>query len=157
VEFVFLGLLLLLLVPVVFFMITIAALQGASFAAAGAAERAAKSFAQTKDEASARAASEASVRVALGDFGLADHSARLELTCDRSLCLQAGGRRGRCRPRRRAPALQSVFRQLGLTVGRVDASSTQIGGRRNQFARWQDGSGQPLGHGPDPGGELPAA
>lgn len=127
VEFVFLGLL--LLVPVVYFVITVAALQGASFAATGAADHAVKAFAQAKDEASARAAAEASVRVALGDFGLADHSARLELACDRNPCLQAG------------TAVKAVVRVdvplpfspmsdgFGLTVGRVESSSTQIVGR----------------------------
>lgn len=127
VEFVFLGLV--LLVPVVYFVITVAALQGASFAAAGAADHAAKTFAQAKDEAAARAAAESSVRVAMSDFGLAEHTARLEVACDRSPCLQAGA------------AVHAVVRVdvplpfspvtagFGLTVGRVDAAATQIVGR----------------------------
>ena len=127
VEFVALGLL--VLVPVVYFVLTVGSLQGASFAAVGAADHAAKSFAQAPDEAAAHAAAEASVRVAMADFGLAEHSARLELACDRNPCLQAGAavsaRVHVAVPLPLSPAGQG----LGLTVGRVDASATQIVGR----------------------------
>lgn len=127
VEFVFLGLI--LLVPVVYFVITVAALQGASFAAAGAADHAVKTFAQAKDDASARAAAEASVRVALSDFGLAEHSARLEVSCDRSPCLQAGAA-VRAAVHVEVPLpLSPVSSGFGLAVGRVEASATQIVGR----------------------------
>lgn len=127
VEFVFLGVL--LLVPVVYFVITVAALQGASFAAAGAADHAAKTFAQAADEGAGRAAAEASVRVAMADFALAEHSVRLELTCDRSPCLQAGAA-VRAVVRVDVPLpFSPVTEGFGLTVGRVDASVTQIAGR----------------------------
>lgn len=127
VEFVFLGVL--LLVPVVYFVITVAALQGASFAAAGAADHAAKTFAQSADEGAAQAAAQASVRVAMSDFGLAEQSTRLELTCDRSPCLQAGAA-VRAVVRVDVPLpFSPVTRGFGLTVGRVDASATQIVGR----------------------------
>lgn len=127
VEFVFLGLL--LLVPVVYFVLTVASLQGASFAAAGAADHAAKAFAQARDEASARAAAEASVRVAMADFGLAEGAARLEVACDRSPCLQAGAA-VRTAVRVEVPLpLTPVGPGFGLTVGRVDAAATQIVGR----------------------------
>ena len=127
VEFVFLGLI--LLVPVVYFVLTVAALQGASFAATGAADHAAKSFAQAADEAAARTAAESAVRVAMSDFGLAEHSARLVLACDRSPCLQAG-----------AAVLAPVHVEVplpfspvssgfGLSIGRIEASATQIVGR----------------------------
>lgn len=127
VEFVFLGVL--LLVPVVYFVITVAALQGASFAATGAADHAAKSFARAADDASARTAAEAAVTVAMADFGLSDHTARLELTCDRSPCLQAGAA-VRAVVRVDVPLpFSPVTPGFGLTVGRVDASATQIVGR----------------------------
>lgn len=127
VEFVFLGVL--LLVPVVYFVITVAALQGASFAATGAADHAAKSFARAADDASARASAEAAVKVAMADFGLADHTAHLELTCDRSPCLQAGAA-VRAAVRVDVPLpFSPVAQGFGLTVGRVDASATQIVGR----------------------------
>ncbi|MDP9885504.1 hypothetical protein J2W21_003027 [Sinomonas atrocyanea] len=127
VEFVFLGVL--LLVPVVYFVLTVAALQGASFAAAGAADHAAKAFAQAADDASAHAAAEASVRVALSDFGLAEQSARLEVACDRSPCLQAGTA-VRASVHVDVPLpLSPVTSAFGLTVGRIDASATQIVGR----------------------------
>lgn len=127
VEFVILGVL--LLVPVVYFVITVAALQGASFAAAGAADHAAKTFARAPDEASARAAAEASVRVALADFGLTERSARLEVTCDRTPCLEAGTA-VRARVHIDVPLpFSPVTSAFGLTVGRIDASATQIVGR----------------------------
>ncbi|WP_369044851.1 hypothetical protein [Sinomonas sp. P10A9] len=127
VEFVFLGVL--LLVPVVYFVITVAALQGASFAAAGAADHAAKTFAQSADEGAAQSAAQASVRVAMSDFGLAEHNTRLELTCDRSPCLQAGAA-VRAVVRVDVPLpFSPVTQGFGLTVGRVDASATQIVGR----------------------------
>lgn len=127
VEFVFLGVL--LLVPVVYFVITVAALQGASFAATGAADHAVKSFAQATDDGAASAAAEAAVAVAMADFGLADHSARLELTCDRSPCLQAGAA-VRAVVRVDVPLpFSPVEPRFGLTVGRVEAAATQIVGR----------------------------
>ena len=127
VEFVALGFL--VLVPVVYFVLTVGALQGASFAAVGAADHAAKSFAQASDEKAAHAAAEASVRVAMADFGLAEHSARLELACDRSPCLQAGAAVS-ARVHVDVPLpLNPVGHAFGLTIGRVDASATQIVGR----------------------------
>ena len=127
VEFVALGLL--VLVPVVYFVLTVGSLQGASFAAVGAADHAAKSFAQAPDEAAAHAAAEASVRVAMADFGLAGHTASLELACDRDPCLQAGAAVS-ARVHVEVPLpLSPTGQGFGLTVGRVDASATQIVGR----------------------------
>ncbi|GAB2734840.1 hypothetical protein [Sinomonas soli] len=127
VEFVFLGVL--LLVPVVYFVLTVAALQGASFAAAAAADHAAKTFARAADESSAHAAAAVSVRVALADFGLAEQTSRLEVACDREPCLQAGAV-VRASVHVEVPLpFSPVTSAFGLTVGRIDASATQIVGR----------------------------
>ena len=127
VEFVALGLL--VLVPVVYFVVTVGTLQGASFAAVGAADHAAKSFVQAPDEAAAHAAAEASVRIAMADFGLSDHTARLELSCDRAPCLQAGAAVS-ARVHVDVPLpLSPAGPGFGLSVGRVEASATQIVGR----------------------------
>jgi Na+-transporting methylmalonyl-CoA/oxaloacetate decarboxylase gamma subunit len=127
VEFVFLGLM--LLVPVVYFVLTVSALQGASFAATGAADHAAKTFAQAGDEAAARGAAQAAVELAMSDFGLAEHSTRLEIGCDRTPCLQAGGA-VKAIVRVDVPLpFSPVTSGLGLTVGRIEASATQIVGR----------------------------
>ncbi|WP_245827950.1 hypothetical protein [Sinomonas mesophila] len=127
VEFVALGLL--VLVPVVYFVLTVGSLQGASFAAVGAADHAAKSFAQAADEEAAHSAAEASVRVAMADFGIVEHSARLELACDRDPCLQAGAAvSARVHVEVPLPLIPSG-QGFGLTVGRVDASATQFVGR----------------------------
>ncbi|GAB4099792.1 hypothetical protein [Sinomonas halotolerans] len=127
VEFVFLGLM--VLVPVVYFVLTVGSLQGAAFAAAGAADHAAKSYAQAADEEAAHAAAAASVRVAMADFGMAGHSARLELSCDRSPCLQAGAAVSATVHVDVPLPFSPVAEGFGLTVGRVDASATQIVGR----------------------------
>lgn len=88
VEFTFLGLL--LMVPVVYFIITVGQIQGGSFAVVGAADQAAKVFVAQPDEASGRAAAEQAAVLALADYGHSVESARVEVSCDRGDCMAAG-------------------------------------------------------------------
>lgn len=88
VEFVLLGAL--LLVPVVYFVLTVGTLQGASYAAAGAADHAAKMFVRAADPASARANAEASVSLAMSDFAMDASAWTMSVACDRQACLEAG-------------------------------------------------------------------
>jgi len=88
VEFTFLGLL--LLVPVVYFVITVGQIQGGSFAVVGAADQAAKVFVAQPDEASGRAAAERAAVVAIADYGHSAGNARVEVSCDRGNCMAAG-------------------------------------------------------------------
>lgn len=87
VEFIFLGVL--LLVPVVYLVLTVGQLQGASFAVVGAADQAAKVFvnAPTAGEGDERARE--AVGVALADFGFEQEQADVEIACS-DLCLAPG-------------------------------------------------------------------
>lgn len=86
-EFTFLGVL--LLVPVVYLVLTVGAVQGASFAVVGAADQAAKVFvdSETPDEAHARARQ--AVELAVTDFGFPPGGAAVSITCG-GTCLERG-------------------------------------------------------------------
>lgn len=127
VEFTFLALL--LMVPVVYFVVTIGQIQGGSFAVVGAADQAAKVFVSEGDVARARTAAERTVKLALNDYGYGQEQARVEVACDRADCLSAG-------------ALVTVTvvldvplpmvpfgDALRLKASRLTASATQVVGR----------------------------
>lgn len=88
VEFTFLGLL--LMVPVVYFIITIGQIQGGSFAVVGAADQAAKVFVAQTDEQSGRAAAEQAAILAMADYGHPAENARVDVRCDPGDCSAAG-------------------------------------------------------------------
>src|SRR5215217_5918557 len=75
VEFTFLALL--LMVPLVYFIITVSQIQGGSFAVVGAADQAAKVYIAQPDAATAQAAAEQAVAIALADFGHPVEGARV--------------------------------------------------------------------------------
>lgn len=79
VEFLTLGVL--LLVPIVYLVLTLAALQGAAFAAEGAARQAARLIATAGTEASGRSAADTAVRVGLADWHLPAHAASVTVVC----------------------------------------------------------------------------
>src|SRR5688500_12910831 len=85
VEFTFLGLL--LMVPVVYFVITVGQIQGGSFAVVGAADQAAKVFVAQPDEASGRAAAEQAAVVAIADYEHPADNDRAAISCDRQNCI----------------------------------------------------------------------
>lgn len=127
VEFVMLSAV--LLVPILYFVLTMGTLQGASFAAAGAADHAAKVFVRSGDLSSARAAADAVARVAVADFGMEPARAGVTVLCDRQDCLEAG-----------AAVTVTVAVEVSLpfapsfdgnppATARAVASSTQIAGR----------------------------
>jgi hypothetical protein len=90
-EFITAGIL--LLVPLVYLVVTLSVLQGAAFAAEGAARQAARVFVQADTvEAGAAAAHQAS-EVAFSDFGIADGVSPLEFSCapDPDACLTRAG------------------------------------------------------------------
>lgn len=127
VEFTFLALL--LMVPLVYFIITVAQIQGGSFAVVGAADQAAKVFVAQPDAESGRAAAEQAVLIALADFGHDAGAAQVSTRCDPADCGVAG---------------TAVTVTVNLTVplpfipfnddfrlqaSEVEASSTQLVGR----------------------------
>ena len=86
VEFVTLGVL--MLVPLVYLVLTLARVQAAAFAADGAARAAARAFVRSDDEARGRALALAAVRLALRDQGFDDDpSTAGRVTCTASPCL----------------------------------------------------------------------
>ncbi|MFJ5955000.1 hypothetical protein ACIQC5_03470 [Paenarthrobacter sp. NPDC092416] len=127
VEFTFLALL--LMVPVVYFVVTIAQIQAGSFAVVGAADQAAKVFVVQPDAERARAAAEQAVVVALADFGHGRDEAAVEIVCNRDDCLSAGAV-VTATVRLTVPLPMVPFGEaLHLEASRLHASSSQVVGR----------------------------
>ena len=123
VEFVFLGVL--LLVPVVYLVLTVGQLQGGSFAVVGAADQAAKVYADaaTPEEADGRARQ--AVRLALSDFGFDEEQATVRIACG-GQCLAPGSTVTVSVtldvPLPLAPAVSGAY----PSVATVDSTATQI-------------------------------
>jgi len=125
VEFTFLALL--LMVPLVYFVITVGQIQGGSFAVVGAADQAAKVFVAQPDAATAQAAAEQAVAMALSDFGHPADQATMSTTCDPADC-EAAGTAVTVSVSLRVPLPFMPFAE-GLSVTEVEASATQLVGR----------------------------
>lgn len=127
VEFTFLALL--LLVPVVYFIITVGQIQGGAFAVVGAADQAAKVYVAQPDAASAHAAAEQAVAVALADFGHGPEQATLTTSCDPADC-QAPGTAVTTTVNLTIPLPFIPFGDsFRLSATEVEASATQLVGR----------------------------
>lgn len=79
IEFLTVGLL--LLVPTVYLVLALAAIQGASFAVEGAARQASRVFVQASSVADAQAAAERAIAVTLADYGLEARDADVAISC----------------------------------------------------------------------------
>ena len=127
IEFTFLSLL--LMVPLVYFIITMGQLQGGSFAVVGAADQAAKVFVAQTDAAAGRAAAEQAVLLALADHGHAASNTRVETSCAPADCLAAGSA-VTVTVHLTVPLPFVPFSQvLDLNAGQLSASATQLVGR----------------------------
>ena len=127
VEFTFLSLL--LMVPVVYFIITMGQLQGGSFAVVGAADQAAKVFVAQTDAAAGQAAAEQAVLLSLADHGHAAANARVETSCAPADCLAAGSA-VTVTVQLTVPLPFVPFSDvLNLNAGQLSASATQLVGR----------------------------
>jgi Flp pilus assembly protein TadG len=127
VEFTFLALL--LMVPLVYFIITLSQIQGGSFAVVGAADQAAKVFVAQSDAGTAQAAAEQAVAIALADFGHPAEDARVTTTCTPADC-QAAGSTVTVTVKLTVPLPFLPFNDgIRLSVSEVEASSTQLVGR----------------------------
>ncbi|MCC3299991.1 hypothetical protein [Arthrobacter sp. zg-Y895] len=87
VEFIFLGLL--LLVPVVYLVITVGRIQAASFAVVGAADAAAKVYAAAPDAVVGEQQAADAAELALSDFGLQTDGMLMDISCSET-CLAPG-------------------------------------------------------------------
>jgi hypothetical protein len=127
VEFTFLALL--LMVPLVYFIVTVGQIQGGSFAVVGAADQAAKVYVAQPDPKAGRAAAEQAVVLALADFGQPAENARMEASCQPADCLGAGSAVTitvhLTVPLPFVP-FSDAFR---LNASQLDASATQVVGR----------------------------
>jgi Flp pilus assembly protein TadG len=127
VEFTFLALL--LMVPLVYFIITVSQIQGGSFAVLGAADQAAKVYVAQPDAATAQAAAEQAVAIALADFGHPVEAARVTTTCNPADC-QAAGSAVTVTVSLTVPLPFIPFDDDSrLSASEVEASSTQLVGR----------------------------
>ncbi|GGH93670.1 hypothetical protein GCM10007170_15080 [Arthrobacter liuii] len=125
VEFTFLALL--LMVPLVYFVITVGQIQGGSFAVVGAADQAAKVYVAQADASTAEAAAEQAVALGLSDFGLQADRARMSTICNPADC-QAAGSTVTVTVSLNVPLPFIPFAE-GLSATEVEASSTQLVGR----------------------------
>ena len=91
VEFLTLGIV--LLVPLVYLVLVLASLQGAAFAAGGAARQAAREVVLAGSDSAGRAAVAGAVRTALADWRIPESASVVELACapDPGNCLVARG------------------------------------------------------------------
>lgn len=127
VEFTFLALL--LMVPLVYFIITMSQIQGGSFAVVGAADQAAKVYIAQPDAATAQAAAEQAVAIALADFGHQPEQARVATFCSPADC-QAAGSTITVTVSLTVPLPFLPFDgDFRLSASEVEASSTQLVGR----------------------------
>lgn len=127
VEFTFLALL--LMVPLVYFIITMSQIQGGSFAVVGAADQAAKVYVAQPDAATAQAAAEQAVAIALADFGHQPEAAQVATSCNPSDC-QAAGSTVTVTVSLMVPLPFLPFNDdFRLKASEVEASSTQLVGR----------------------------
>jgi Flp pilus assembly protein TadG len=127
VEFTFLALL--LMVPLVYFVISMGQIQGGSFAVVGAADQAAKVYVAQPDPESAQTAAEQAALIALADYGHPAEDARVSTSCDPADC-QAAGTAVTVTVKLIVPLpfvpFSDAFR---LNASEVEASSTQLVGR----------------------------
>lgn len=127
VEFTFLSLL--LMVPLVYFIITMGQLQGGSFAVVGAADQAAKVYVAQPDAPGAQAAAEQVALIALADYGHPAQDAQVHTSCEPADC-QAAGTAVTVTVSLRIPLpFVPSNKEFRLNAGEVGASATQLVGR----------------------------
>ena len=90
-EFITVGVL--MLVPLVYLVLVVSALQSASLGVEGAARQASRVFVQAETDAAARGAAERAIRVTLADYGLDAADAEVAVSCrpDPADCLTRRG------------------------------------------------------------------
>ena len=127
VEFTFLALL--LMVPLVYFIITMGQIQGGSFAVVGAADQAAKVYVAQADPQSAHHAAEQAALLALADYGHPANNAQISTSCEPTDC-QAAGTAVTVTVNLTVPLPFVPFGDgFRLKASEVEASSTQLVGR----------------------------
>jgi len=90
-EFITVGVL--LLVPIVYLVLALSALESASFGVEGAVRQAARVFVQSESEGAAESAARTAIQVTLADYGLDARDAKVAISCrpDPADCLTRRG------------------------------------------------------------------
>lgn len=87
----FLGVTLILLIPLVYLVVTLGRVQAGAFAAEGAARDAVRAMVTAESAALGAARADAALGIALTDQGFARHEGVLTLECSTTPCLTPGG------------------------------------------------------------------
>ncbi|WP_074466392.1 hypothetical protein [Arthrobacter sp. SW1] len=127
VEFTFLALL--LMVPLVYFIVTVGQLQGGAFAVVGAADQAAKVFVAQEDAGRARLAAERAASLTLADYGHPAERATVRISCDRADCMSAGATVTVAVDLTVPLPMVPFGDALRLDAGHLNASASQVVGR----------------------------
>ena len=90
VEFVFLGVL--MLVPLVYLVLTLATVQAAAYSATTAAREAGRAFTTAQSEGESMPRARAAARIAFEDFGFGAGETDVTVSCDGSPCLRPNAR-----------------------------------------------------------------
>lgn len=123
-EFLTVGML--LLVPLVYLVLALSAVQGGALAVEGAARQAARVAVEAGDRSAAEAAVERTVAVALADYGIDAGEASVELVCQADDCAVPGSRiRVAVRATVRLPLVPEVLELDRVGSVPLDASATQ--------------------------------
>ncbi|MGG5173697.1 hypothetical protein ACQQCD_01570 [Pseudarthrobacter sp. J1763] len=127
VEFTFLSVL--LMVPVVYFILTVAQLQAASFAAVGATDQAAKVYVAQANPADGRVAAQQAAMLALADHGFGQEAGSMSITCAPGSCSDSGSIVTVSLDLSVPLPLMPFDNGNRLNVGKVSSSASQIVGR----------------------------
>lgn len=87
----FLGVALVLLLPVLYLVLTVGRVQAATFAVEGASREAARAFVTAPSSDDGARLASAAVTLALGDQGFAPGAGGLTIACSSQVCLEPGG------------------------------------------------------------------
>ena len=123
-EFLTVGII--LLVPLVYLVVALAAIQAGALGVEGAARQAARVAVLADDRVSSSAAVDRAVRVTLADYGIDAGSASVAMTCDRVDCREPGARVSvSVLARVELPLVPDVLALTAVGSVPVEASATQ--------------------------------
>ena len=123
-EFLTVGVL--LLVPLVYLVLAVAAIQAGALGVEGAARQAARVAVLGAETGASDAAVERAVRVTLDDYGIDAGAASVSVTCDRADCTDAGAHvTVAVRARVQLPLVPDVLALSAVGSVPIEASATQ--------------------------------
>jgi hypothetical protein len=123
-EFLSVGVL--LLVPLVYLVLAVAAIQAGALGVEGAARQAARVAVLAADRVASDAAVERSVRVTLDDYGIDEEAASVAVSCDRADCTEPGAHVSVSVIARVAlPLVPDVLALSAVSSVPIEASATQ--------------------------------